>query len=230
MVIACRRRRRVPNARWPTWWTWSAGSPAGRWTRWRWNCPARPASRWYPMPSCSARRCAFTPRSSRWCFPASTSRRRYPRPTRRWPSCTIASPANTWRVSAPAASPIWPGRPCAGCCRRENPSANEWPRRCTCRSAPCNDASRRRAPATSNCSTTHVGLVARPGGTLQGCPAGCAEAWRRVQSRTWADSVSPALPKALTTAATFLPSTGWLTSKRRLATTRLSSVRTRRAS
>ena len=72
--------------------------------------------------------------------------------------------------------------------------------------------------------------VARPGGTLQGCPAGCAEAWRRVQSRTWADSVSPALPKALTTAATFLPSTGWLTSKRRLATTRLSSVRTRRAS
>lgn len=74
------------------------------------------------------------------------------------------------------------------------------------------------------------GLVARPGGTLQGCPAGCAEAWRRVQSRTWADSVSPALPKALTTAATFLPSTGWLTSKRRLATTRLSSVRTRRAS
>ncbi len=74
------------------------------------------------------------------------------------------------------------------------------------------------------------GLVARPGGTLQGCTAGCAEAWRRVQSRTWADSVSPALPKALTTAATFLPSTGWLTSKRRLATTRLSSVRTRRAS
>ena len=63
-----------------------------------------------------------------------------------------------------------------------------------------------------------------------GLPAGCAEAWRRVQSRTWADSVSPALPKALTTAATFLPSTGWLTSKRRLATTRLSSVRTRRAS
>ena len=42
MAIACRRRRRVPNARWPTWWTWSAGSPAGRWTRWRWNCPARP--------------------------------------------------------------------------------------------------------------------------------------------------------------------------------------------
>lgn len=91
-------------------------------------------------------------------FSASTSRRRYPRPTRRWPNCTIASPANTWRVSAPAASPIWPGRPCAGCCRRENPSANGWPRHCTCRSAPCNDASRRRAPATSNCSTTHVGI------------------------------------------------------------------------
>lgn len=41
---------------------------------------------------------------------------------------------------------------------QENPSANGWPRRCTCRSAPCNDASRKRAPATSNCSTTHVGI------------------------------------------------------------------------
>ena len=58
-----------------------------------------------------------------------------PRPTRRWPSCTIASPANTWRVSVPAAFTHLTRQTLRGCCRRENLSANGWPRRCTCRSA-----------------------------------------------------------------------------------------------
>ena len=110
-----------------------------------------------PMPSCSARRCAFTPRSSPGVFPrrprdaATLGQRALAQLHDRFAGEYLAR-FSTSRITHLARQTL---------CRllpQGEPSANGWPRHCTCRSAPCNDASRRRAPATSNCSTTHVGI------------------------------------------------------------------------
>lgn len=63
---------------------------------------------------------------------------------------------STWRVFPARESPIRRGRCCVACCRRASRGARWSHRRCTCRSAPCSVVCRRRAPATSNCSTTPV--------------------------------------------------------------------------
>ena len=157
MAIACRRHRRVPNARWPTWWTWSAGSPAGRWTRWRWNCPARPREPLAPMSSCSARRCAFTPREfalvfSRVDLETLPSAKRGAGPVARSLRRRIPGAFGTSRITHLTRQTLCRLLPQGTQARTGGPGA------APVAAAPCNGASRKKAPATSNCSTTRAGI------------------------------------------------------------------------